>query len=362
MRTPLLLALLVSARPGAAQAPPEPVTPHEGVVTLPAGQVAELLERLEPGLLPARIPDGAWPDWSDRSGSGWGGELPWRSWVELVRAEASAERPDPARRFRLAVLARLQGRDGDAWRHLLACGADPALVAALLPIFVPGVPPASLGSSAPLPDGVLLAPALPPATEEPRPSLRSLAGRALEHRAVRIGEARLSLRVICDSDGIEVALVHLEGGPVRVRVRPPLPEGVERGQLFVDWERRNESAFPVELALGPKESEHTLWLTFHRREERWPAPLPEALPGLAPARVVIIRSPRGDEAHLARFAEALSELFGLRSELAPSGRPPGELLLEPIELDLDPEKAGSERKLAGMIGLSESLALARARR
>ncbi len=358
----MCLAVVAS---GVLQEPPPDVT-IEGTLSLPSGAVAELLERIGPLPRPSRPAGLDWPAWTPQDGAAggpdpaWDGELPWRSWIELARAEGAAERPDPLRRARLAVLARMQGRDGDAWRHLLACEDDPALVAALLPFFVPGVPRDHLGSEAPLSSGVLLAPALPPATEDPRGSLRSLVGRSLEQGAFAVESARLSLSVRVEQDGLEVEVVHLEGPEVRVRVIPPLPQRVDPGLVFADWER-SSSGPPVDFTLSADSPEHTLWLTFHRPDSRWPAPLPSDLPPLAPARRIRVVSPRGDEPRLARFAEALAELFGVPAELASETEPPRPGLLEPLVLHLDPERAG-ERKLVSLIGLAESRALEQDRR
>src|SRR6185503_4267588 len=131
----------------------ELVTPGAGLISLPRGRVSEMLERLGDATRPPKeLHLGApWPAWDDRSPAGWGGEPAWRRWVELLRAERAARTSTPSRRAELACLARLQGRDGDAWGHLLACETEPALVAALLPHFSPGVPRELLGAET-LPD------------------------------------------------------------------------------------------------------------------------------------------------------------------------------------------------------------------
>ena len=335
------------------------MTPRSGDITLPAGRVADLLEGLGPDVVPAAL-ENVWPDWSDRSPRGWAGELPWRRWVELVRAEAGASAPDPARRGELAVLARMQGRDADAWRHLVDTAREPAIAAGLLPLFVPGVPPALVGSSGPLPDGVLLSPALPPVLDHAgRSGLRALAGSMLEHRAVLVGGARLSLRVAVEPDGLQVDLAHLEGPSVRVRVQPPLPGGIDAGPYHVDWERLPEDRRDaVEFLLGPAKEQrtHTLWVSFRRRRENWPAPRIESIAPLDRSRALLVASPRGDEPHLARFAEALGELFALPTALVSEPASGDAFLLEPIVIRIGEGWAG-ERKLATMIGLAEDFAL-----
>jgi hypothetical protein len=319
-------------------------------VRLPAGDVSERLRASE-GVPPLPL-QGRFPAWTDRSEQGFGGELVWRRWVELLRAERSASAPE--RRAELTLLARLQGRDADAWNHLAACAAEPGLVSALLPLFSPGVAAEELGAVGPLPDGALLSPALPPSVDA-RAALRFLAGKEVECQEFALGAARIALTVAVDRDGLEVKLVHRSGGPARVRVVPPLPRGVDAGLLFADWEKRPGHAGPLEFALTPEEPEHSLWLTFHAPEERWPLPLPETLVPLAPGRMIQLIGERGDEPHLMRFAEALEELFGSRARLQAPGTAPTEAL-EPLVLRFD-SPAAAERKLVELFGLAEAFAL-----
>jgi hypothetical protein len=355
----LLLTWLPLVPAPAGQADVPLVRPRAGAITLPVGDVADVLEQLELPVAPVELASALWPEWGERTELGWGAELPWRRWVELVRAEAGARQPDPRRRAELAVLARLQGRDADAWRHLVTCREEPGLVTRLLPFFIPGVPLSSLASQAPLPDGVLLTPALPPATEDPRGSLRALVGRVLEHDDVSVAGARLALRVRCEPDGLEVVLRHRAGPAVHVRISPPCPPGVDPGLLFADWERQPAGQRTAEFLLEPGSDEHTLWLTFHPREARWPQPPPERLARPAPERVLLVRSERGDEPHLRRFAEALAELYGSPAALVARAAPLPELLLEPLVIDLGSGSPADERKLAAMLSLAEGLALSR---
>jgi hypothetical protein len=332
---------------GAAAKPADTLWAH---VLLQPGPVAERLAGL-PEAPPAALGK-PWPDWSDRSEAGWGGELVWRRWVELLRAEAKTS--TPARRAELAVLARLQGRDADAWTHLLACAGEPGLVTALLPLFAPGIPPELAARGEPLPDGVLLRPALPPSAD-PRGGLRWLAGRHIERQELALGGAHCSIAVTVDRDGLEVKLVHTGGAPARVRILPPLPRGVDAGQVFLDWEKHPPDAGPFEFVLDAATPEHSLWLTFHPPEESWPNPPLETLARPAPGRSIQLVSPRGDEAHLARFAEALGELLGVPAGLRPASAAPAPGL-EPLVLRFD-APASDERKLVELVSLAEAFAL-----
>lgn len=344
---PLLVALALPPRQ-------DLVRPGTGSVALPPGPVAEALERLGPETTPL-APGAPWPLWSDRSSEGWGGELPWRRWVELLRAEGAPATRSPVHRAELAALARLQGRDGDAWGHFLACGAEPGLQAALLPLFAPGVPQELLGHEGPLPDGVLLSPALPPASPI-QAGLRGLAGKRIERTELALGAARCLVSVSVDRDGLEVGLRWLSGGAARVRVRPPLPRGIEPGTLFVDWEKRPGERGPIEFVLDAEANEHSLWLTYHPREIGWPAPPPERLHPPEPGQEVRVLSPRGDEAHLRRFAEALGELLDRPAGLhASDERPPTGL--EPLVLRFE-DGPDDERKLVELMGTTEALLLA----
>lgn len=341
------LSVLVALVLGAGQEEARPTQP----ISAPPGRVAELLAGLAPDTHPATL--ATWPTWSDHSRAAWGGEPVWRRWVELVRAEAGAARPVPARRAELALLARMQGRDGDAWEHLLACAGDAQLVAALLPAFSPGVPVEFLGRPAPLPDGVLLTPALPPC-DEARAGLRCLAGKRIEQLGFEVGAARCSLRVSVDGDGLEVSLRHLAGGPARVRVLAPVPRGIDPGLIFADWEKLPDHEGPVEFTLDAEQPEHSLWLTFHPAKESWPSPRLELLARPTAGRELVVSAPEPEE-RLARFAEALGELVQVPASLRVEGVQAG-AGLEPIVLHLG-SGPRSERKLLEYLGLAEAFAL-----
>lgn len=325
-------------------------------LVFPPGPIEELVARLPVEAPPLASP---WPAWDDRSEpAGWGGERAWRRWVELVRAEARAPEPDPRRRVELALLARMQRRDADAWWHLSRAAADPSLVAAALPAFLPGVPLELLGSAEDLPDGVLLRPALPPALHDRRGSLRQLAGRTMEHRFVRVAGALLMMRVVIEGDGVQVDVTHREGPEVRLSIAPPVPPGVEIGAIYADWESLDGNPEAAELVLSADAPSHSIWGRFLPRAERWPAPLPDPDRPPQPREelVLVVPAERRGEPVFARFAEALAELYELPCELVDENAGPGRHLLEPVAIHLG-SGAESERKLVAMIGLAEAWAL-----
>jgi hypothetical protein len=359
----LLLAPVLAPAPArrASQVPDERVATPSGL-ELPADPLTELVRRIEADArLPhAAAPAGAswsalWPAWERGADSAWNREPPWRLWVELVRAEAAAAKPDAARRASLALLARLQGRDTDAWRHLRACGAD-ALVLEILPAFVPGAPLAVLGAPT-LPDGVLLSPALPPSTDDPAETLTTLAGRSFLVPAVRVGEAKLSLELALQGDGVQVDLVHCAGPAVSVSVLLPCPRGVEIALTYADWEKLADPRAPIRVQLSAEAPEHTLWGRFLPRVDRWPMPLAvDATPEgpRAPLALATGEDPAAD-GRLPRFAEALAELFD-RPCLWPYDPAQAQGPLEPIVIHLGTGK-DPERRFAAMISLVETHAL-----
>ena len=356
---PALLLLVPAAPAGAPQDEEHADSPW----SLPAGPIAELVAGLADTGPPAVLGP-AWPDWSDAGPAAWGGEAPWRLWVELLRAEAAAARPDPERRTLLALLAKRQGRDHDAWRHLaaLAPSNDGGLagVAAVLPALFPGVPDEHLGTDGPLPEGVLLRPSLPPDTTATKAALRTLAGRSIEYRALRIGAAVLSLKVSVEGDGVQVDVQHLSGPEVRLRVQPPEPPGVDVAILYYDWERVADEPVPVEVVASAEEPLHTLWGRFLGHSGSWPDPRPPAR-GAHPPQGPLVLQVAERTARLDRLGEALSELFDVPCLQVPAGAPLPAGFREPTVLQLgggpDPQ-----RKLDAMISLIEAHALAGAAR
>lgn len=309
-----------------------------------------------------------WPPWQapeDGARDPWSSGPPWRRWVELVRAEAAGP-PAPARRAALALLARTQGRDADAWAHWSSLAADPALAAALLPAFLPGVPPGTdLAALAP---GVLLAPSLPPPRAELAPQVLTLGGWSMELAPLRIGATEVRLRVALEADGVEVDLVHLAGPPVHARVLPPLPAGAELTAVYVDWIRRETPAGAHEVHVTPEDPEHALWARFRPGQPGWPEVLPDAgaaFPGRAGFAFVLDPDLGATTERCLCLGEALAELFEVPCAFLEPGDGPPALAAgaaaagEPLVLSFAGPGAGE--KLCAMVGLAERYAFSRPR-
>jgi hypothetical protein len=237
-----------------------------------------------------------------------------------------------------------------------------------MPRFMPGLPEELLlrgDSTDALPEGVLLEPSLPPPAPEDE---RWFGTRSMELGSLRVGEARLGMKVTQEIDGIQIDLVHLEGPPTRVRVRPSYPQGVQVGTSYLDWERREAQPGGFEIRLSAEEPEHTLWVRFRPVREAWPSRLPaQRSARIARSGFCVLQ---GDDpklrAHselLRRFCESLSELYQVPCTYrVASGDGPGAsgAALEPLTLRfLDAEEI--TRKLPALIGLAERYALAATR-
>ncbi len=311
----LLAAPLLTQSPSA---PPERMTAGAGELELAlepgavghglAAQVglpaptAEQTQQLDP-----------WPqEWSEDD---WSSAEPWRTW-----AAALVERGD-ASRAQLAQLAHRQGRWDDAWQHAASI-SDPRMARAILPRLFPGVPadagPAD-GLAQPLPNGVLLRPSLPPPTA---PVPAALTGpvrqrRAMEFAGVRVGEATLHLRLALEGDGVQIDVTHVSGGPCRLQLVIPEPQGFEIRVEYVDWDRRETVGEPHELEINPGDEPHKLWGRFLRFSQPWPQKLPSTLPAqAAEAGLVLVDSPSGASvALLDGFAEALHTALGIPTQV-----------------------------------------------
>ncbi len=309
----------------------------------------------------------------------WRTKEPWQAWAEALRAEAAAATPDAQRRAKLARIALAQGRWDDAWEHFASTGSDPAVCAALLPQFLPGVlsgiPSTAQASGAPtifavgpggiiaaLPDGVLLRPALPPPSV---PAAEVLIGRGwIERREMRleglhIGAATLAMKVRLESDGIQIDFDHRGGGAAHVRVVLPEQADFALRVAYVDWVRQDEFAGVLEVNVSPGDETHTLFGRFRPRPIAWPTNLPEGAPRFLTQNGLEFSFPQ--TAPDAEMFEAASTGFASLLGLAVSTKGAVTGDFAGIKIDLgDPTIA--RRKFTGMISLSERFALRRPRR
>lgn len=346
----LLVGALAGALqvPGTAPAPPPPPPPPR--FEFAGGAIAGLVAALAPDQAPAELAraDVA-ADWNDAAA--------FERWGAALAAAKGADARDA--RARLALLARRQGRDADAWQHLEFAAADPARLAALLPRFLPGIAGDALagtgGLPGQLPDGAVLAPATPPLT---RPAERGrVERRSMRVRGLRVGEAVLGLRVAVEPEGVQIDIEHISGGAARVAVKLPTEPGFALANEYVDWFAAEERGAAHVVEIRPGDEEHTLYGRF---EPDTSAPI-FALPPAAPAALglgglVILPEPGTDgHARAAALARALSEPpISLAARVLDATGPPSGWA--PISVDLSDPRS-SAAKIAALCGAVERFVL-----
>lgn len=360
------LALLACALalPAMRQEAPAPEERAAARLTLPPGPVAEALASLTPDTEPAPLEGDAWPDWSLRDAGGWGAPEPWLRWAQLVRAEAQAETADPQRRAQLALCARAQGRDRDAWGHLAQLGNRPDLMAALLPAYVPGITRDASDTSAPgvltgglpadLQPGALLRPPLPPALDRAQARALGLFQATYRHPGFAVGPSRVALEVELAEDGVEITLELLEGPAVHLRFLPPMPRGQTLRSVYANWERVEDPLAPIPLGVTPEEPEAELWARFFATGERWPEALPSGLDArLQDGALRLVGDP--EDAFLQALAAGLGALFETECAVLPEGTP-AVGVREPLALRIDPADPVNQ-KLQGLLSRAEAYLL-----
>jgi hypothetical protein len=334
--------------------------PQEGEVpryTLSEGPFERAWALVDPDVAPAPIDPQRLPP---ASGAAEGEAPTWQRWASAVLAAAgSAEAP--GERLWLAAFARAQGRFDDAWEHLAHAAADEAGLRAVLPLMVPGVAPAELGAWPTLPDGTLLAPALPP-PDRPADEILLGTGRlrrgAARVEGFRVGDARLALSIRVEGDGVEVDLEHLGGGAARLRLRLPEPPDFELRSEYLDWGRLEGVRRERVIELAPGDEKRTLFGRYQPRRLEWPATTPRQLGERLQRRGLrILTSPEAPDPGL---AYGLRELLGLQVEsvsLPPAAVPEP---FDGVQLDLR-AAATLQAKRASLVGLAERFALSAAR-
>lgn len=300
---------------------------------------------------------------------------PWASWAAALRAleEPAGEGADAPREARM-LLVRLAAEDerpDDAYAWVRSFGADdPRALAGSLPYLFPGVPLdhrlGPRGKPAPMAEGVVLRPVVPPATDEDGARLPWCEAVA---RGLRIGETTFDMKLKLDGSGVVVQFEEVVGPPVKAKVVLPRLPGARLKSLYVDWElaelpegadagTHDWSGTPVEVVIQPSELASSVFGRVAGVPGRLPASpagaLPSALresgielvvPGAAPgarweAIGAAIAAAAGVEVEVIGAVEAASRV-GAEAPPAPS----------PTRIDLagsgDPERL--RRALMGAV-------------
>jgi hypothetical protein len=233
----------------------------------------------------------------------------WESFGTAIAAENAAP-GNAERRARLALLALEQRRFEDAWNHLAATSADPAWTAAILPRFIPGVPAGTNvrdgGRATPLPDGVVLAPSLPPASAG---AVRGrIDRRAMSLSDLEIGAARVTLRVAVEAEGVQIDVKHVSGGTAKLAIVIPEPREIPFGNEYVDWYRQDDMHVAHAIVVKPGDEEHTLYGRFEPRDRILPMTMPARVPAqLEQGKLwLVIADSDPDRALVAAVATALT--------------------------------------------------------
>lgn len=269
-----------------------------------------------------------------------------------LRAQARAD---------LALLALAQDRAADAWEHFTNASVDPAVAAALLPRFLPGIPVGmdlgAGGLAGPLPDGVELAPATPPNTRAIERG--RIERRSMRVRGLRVGDAVLGLRIAVEPEGVQIDVEHISGGAARVAVKLPTEPGFGFANEYVDWFQAEKRGVAHVLEIRPGDEEHTLYGRFEPREEVPRIALPDAAPAVVELGGIAIRPEPGAEGR-AR-AEALVRALtgaplGLNARVLDTGANGVAAGWTPILVDLtDPRTSAA--KVAALCGAVERFSL-----
>jgi len=297
----------------------------------------------------------------------WDDERNWTTWA----ASVGRARNDAAAHFELAAAALGQGRDEDAWEHfaLAPRGVEQrGERLALLTAFLPGVPSAQAGASwsdgeLRLPDGVTLAPRLPPLDRPVRERLLGM-GR-LERRemrvdGLRIGAARLDLRVAIEQDGLQLDFENLSGGPAKLRLALPCPLDFELRGVYVDWQKLESPTSPLELELSADGPPLVVYARFAPLLVSWPSTWPTELePRVRQHGFVLVGAPADPLLpRLRGFAAALEPLVGVagRCEALAVGAPGAHPLATRLDFSRGLDR---ESKWRALVGAAEAWALRR---
>ncbi|HIF40714.1 MAG TPA: hypothetical protein EYQ74_06415 [Planctomycetes bacterium] len=249
----------------------------------------------------------------------------WHMWADWVADEALETAP--ARRAALCLLARAQGRNADAWGHYAKLGADPRWVASVTPYLLPGAPldsPVEAGGNlAPLPDGVLLQPFLPPPIEDGGAAPAGGAWRKATVRGIRVGKATLDLTISVEATGVQVDVAHRGGGPAKVAILIPEPPGYEIRIEYLDWMQTDEPRLPILVDLQPGGEPSTLWGRMIQRSVSLPTGQAQRLPQSLVQGGLFLSLPADDPQRdaVGQITPVLEKLLGVHVGLTQPGTP-----------------------------------------
>ncbi len=253
----------------------------------------------------------------------------WDDWAKSVRAEAAAPGADAARSAKLALYARLQGRNDDAWDHFAKLASAPETAAATIALFLPGVSPelvakgldANGGVPTNLPDGITLTPAPPPpstAAKDVALGYGVIERKSMRMSGIHVGAAVISINVALESDGVQIDLQHESGASAKVFVvLPDLPD-FEVYVEYRDWMRLDEIRKPIEVTIEPSSEPHTLFGRFHPRGMSWPTEVPGRLSRALEHDGLVFEVADGDPelAKIRAISEGLHALLSVPSSVA----------------------------------------------
>lgn len=279
----------------------------------------------------------------------WEGAGAWERWAGCLTLAADGA-AGPEERAALCLLARAQGRAGDAWDHYRTLADTPRWAAAVTPLLVPGIPTDSPveagGRPAPLPDGVVLEPLLPPDSGTTPPW--SIEWRTAKVRGLAVGEARVDLALTVEATGVQVDVTHVSGGRARFAVRLPTPQGHAIQVEYLDWTRRETLGEPIPVEVAPGEEPRALYGRLKPVRSRLPTGAVRALPAQMREGGLALVLPAGDLARerVAAIASSLAGLLDVRVSVRAEGEPDPSWTGTTFPLPAGPERAARLRFLA----------------
>ena len=288
-----------------------------GAETLPAELPAALVGHL--------APEGSAAEWG---GTTWSRPETWELWSHWL---AEAEAGSVEARAALCLLARAQGRARDAWGHFAALGPEPAWAAAVAAYLLPGVPPGTRigpgGVPDALPEGVRLAPLVPPTSGRTGPG--RVEWRTGTWRGLRIAECAVDVSVTVESTGVQVDLAGVDGRATHLSVRVPTPEGFEDEVAYLDWSRIEDPqgrpllGRAIPLAIEPDGEVRALYTRTLERRPTLPTGMPDRLSRqVEEGGLVLVLPPDDPERRsIERIAAVLAERLGVPVAVRGRGEP-----------------------------------------